>query len=215
MEQNEGRCAIDLESVWVSVSSVPTKISNSSGTNPFPVLINRRSPSHLTTGPHAFGCFPSLCFWFISFHYSCPLPDLLPPTGGVSLLLFCWASTLPPFVSICVGWARRSMPLSAEADRLPLVPPNLHLSAGVLQLAAEWKPFSPRTIQNKRWHFSADEGGVMKFQGDFKISFIVVNVCWLFQENEIWIILIPCHEWTGNILSSFVLFNNLWKSTSL
>lgn len=46
MEQNEGRCAIDLAPVWVPVSSVPTKISNSSGTNPFPVLINRRSPSH-------------------------------------------------------------------------------------------------------------------------------------------------------------------------
>lgn len=171
-EQNEGRCATDLEPVWVPVSSVPTKISNSSGPNPFPVLINRRSRSHLTTGPHSLGCFPSLCFWFISFHYSCPLPDLLPPTGGVSLLLFCRASTFPPFVSICVGRARRSLPLSAEADRLPLLPPNLHLSAGVLQLAAEWKPFSPRTIQNKRWHFSADEGGVMKFQGDFKISFI-------------------------------------------
>lgn len=138
-----------------------------------------------------------------------------PSYRRVSLLLFCRASTFPPFVSICVGWARRSMPLTPEADRLPLFPPNLHLSAGILQLAAEWKPFPPRTIQNKHRHFSADEGGVMKFQGDFKISFIVVNVCWLFQENEIWIILILCHEWTGNMLSSFVLFNNLWKSTSL
>lgn len=41
----------------------------------------------------------------------------------VSLLLFCGASTFPPFVSICVGWAGRTMPLTAEADRLPLVPP--------------------------------------------------------------------------------------------
>lgn len=76
-------------SLWTEVSSVPIKISNSLGINSFPLLINSRSPSNLTTGPHSFGCLPSLCFWFISFHYSCPLPDLLPPTG--EFLFFCSA----------------------------------------------------------------------------------------------------------------------------
>lgn len=72
-------------------------------------------------------------------------------------------------------------------------------------VAAEWKAI----FQNVRSHISADKGGVMEpiskeIQEDFKVNFIVVNVCWLFQENEILIALILCHAKTGKILSSFV-----------
>lgn len=43
-----------------------------------------------------------------------------------------------------------------------------------------------------------------EIQEDFKVNFIVVNVRWLFQENEILITLILCHAKIGKILSSFV-----------
>lgn len=158
-EQNEGRSSTDLEPVYERVSSVPINISIPSGIHSFPVLINSSSRfSHRTT---LFLLLPIPLLLIYQLSLLLSFAWFAPSYRRVFLLLFCRASTFPPFVSICVGWAGRSMPLTEEADRLPLVPPNLHLSAGILQLAAaaaERKPFSPRTIQNKRRHFFCRRG---------------------------------------------------------
>lgn len=126
--------------LWSQVFCISVEISNFPGA--YSVPINNSIPSDFVKGLFSLGCFPSLLLIY-------QLPSLLsfawfaPSCRTVSLLLFCGASPFLPFVSICVGWAERTMPLPAGADRLPLVPPNLHLSAGKLQLvaavAAEWK----------------------------------------------------------------------------
>lgn len=73
--------------LWWQVFCISVEISNFPGAYSFPTWINNSIPSDFVTGPFSLGCFPSLCFWFISFHHSCPLPDLLPPAG--LFLFFC------------------------------------------------------------------------------------------------------------------------------
>lgn len=87
--------------LWSPVFCISVEISNFPGAYSFLTRINNSNPSDFVTGPFSLGCFPSLCFWFISFHHSCPLPDLLLPAGlflffcSVELQLF---SHLFPFV---------------------------------------------------------------------------------------------------------------------
>lgn len=54
------------------------------------------------------------------------------------------------------------MPLPAGADRLPLVPPNLHLSAGKAPAGGSSSSREKSYFHNVRSHIAADKGGVME-----------------------------------------------------
>lgn len=209
------------------VFCISVETSNSPGINSFPALIKEKKRAHQILPQGHFLWVASLLF---AFDWSAFLTLVL------CLICFLLQECFSPFVlwsfdfsticfhlcsvsgenyaSHCWGW---------QTAPGPPPPPTIFI---YLQEYSSWwqqqseSHFHRGPIQNTCSYISADEVGVMEpigkeFQGDIKVNIIVVNACWLFQENEILITLILRHAWTGTILSSLVWFNNLLKPTSL